>query len=201
MTNETNHLNLIASFNDRTSRGWIEADIIGARPLVDYRKVPTVASTMEGVGRGTYRSERGAREGLDTALRTIAFMDAASLSGSRAWRSIFGGRAYGMREGLHPSGFDHTEVWRIDGGYLVTTEPYNNAAAATAWCAAHGWQCAERPTWGMWNPPATTLLLCVPPKRGADLGAILRHLDAAAPIPFEERATVGRVHVARRSAA
>jgi hypothetical protein len=197
-----NHLNLSAHWTDRTTRGWIEAGIIGARPLADYRKVWNIAAALPSIDRGCCTSERGARERLDTALRTIAFMDAAGLKGSRAWRSIFGGDAYGMHEGLHPSGFDHTEVWLWHGRYVITTEPYGTGDAAKAWCAANGWECAERPAWGVWNPPATTLLLCTPPKRGADLGAILKALDHATPIPFDERDTAGKVHVVeRRSAA
>ncbi len=185
-------LNLSTYFNDRTTRGRIDADIIGVRPLADYRRSAYVTPALPSADRVNYCNEGAARHALNVARHAIAFMDATGLNGSRAWRSLFA---------RLPSGFDHTEVWQIDGRHLVTTEPYNNADRAAAWCAANGWQCAERPAWGMWNPPATTLLLCVPPKRGADLGAILAALDHASPIPFEERATVGNVHVARRSAA
>ncbi|NCA72770.1 MAG: hypothetical protein EOM91_22490 [Sphingobacteriia bacterium] len=193
-------LNLATYWNDRTTRGWIEAGATTDRPTEQFRRVPNIAAALPSINRGCCTSELGARERLDTALRTIAFMDAASLRGSTAWRSIFGGDAYGMREGLHPSGFDHTEVWLWFGRHLITTEPYGTADRAAAWCKANGWECVERPAWGMWNPPATTLLLCVPSKRADDLWAILRHLDAATPIPFEERETVGKVHVVERRA-
>lgn len=202
MNIKTNHLKLATHWTDRESRGRIEAETAAARPLADYRKNPLIRSKLPGQRSGDYISEHGAREGLDTAMRTVRFMDATGANDSRAWRSIFGGRAYGMLSGCSPSGFDHTAVWTRDRAYLVTTEPYNGAAAAIAWCNANGWECAERLAWGMWNPPGTTLLLCTPPKRGADLEAILRHLDAATPIPVEDRARVGTVKTwPRRSAA
>lgn len=189
----TKIINLVTYWNDRAGRGMIEAETAADRPLADYLKSPLIRSKLPGQRSGDYISEQGAREGLDTAMRTIAFMDATGLNDSRAWRSIFGGRAYGMLCGCTPSGFDHTAVWTLDRAYLVTTEPYNGAAAAIAWCVAHGWQCAERPAWSMWNPPGTTLLLCSPPKRGADLGAILATLDASTPLPLSDRETIGHV--------
>ncbi len=192
MTIKTNHLSLATYWSDRTTRGCIETETIAARPAADYRLSAYVSRALPGVDRVNYCNEGAARHALNVARHAIAFMDATGLSGSRAWRSIFP---------RLPSGFDHTEVWQIDGRYLVTTEPYGNADRAAAWCKANGWQCAERPAWGMWNPPATTLLLCVPPKRGADLGAILKALDAATPIPFAERETVGKVYVSERRVA
>ncbi len=178
-----------ASYTTDTERGFIAREVEAMGELSDFIVMaPNLRPMIRGQVR--YPSLQGAREGLDTALRTIRFIDSAAVRESRAWASIFG------RSGIGPSGFDHTQVWNRFGHRLVTTEPYEQGVAESLdWCFEHGWQARQMPEWGMWNPPRTTLILCVPPKRGADLDAICNQIRHYPPLPLEARQTDGQVTV------
>jgi len=135
------------------------------------------------------RAEGGLRDSIATTRRGIEFMDATGLRRSEAWIRVFG-------HGAIPDGFDHTSVWMDARGlYLVATEPYigsDKGARARAWCEAKGWRAAQLPRgFGIWNPcrndcapdcgAHTTMILMVPPKRGADLAATVAAVKANAP--------------------
>jgi len=182
---------LTTRFLTDTERGSVSVDVEADFPLKEYIKHPR----LQWLGMGHCSSVEGARECVDTAARTIHFMDGAGVRPSKAWVSLFGDHAYGMRCGVGPSGFDHTQVWNWAGGLrLVTTEPYGRGLdEALNWCRQHRWEARPLPEWGMWNPPATTLLLCAPPKRGADLDVVLWRLRTQRPIPLDKRQTEGVV--------
>lgn len=184
-----NHFEVSASYTTDTERGFIAREVETVdEPGEFVNLAPRLRPLIRGQVR--YPSLQGAREGLDTALRTIRFIDAASVRESRAWVSIFG------RSGFGPSGFDHTQVWNWFGHRLVTTEPYASGIdAAVDWCFEHGWQARRMPEWGMWNPPHTELILCAPPQRGADLDAICNQMRHYPPIPLESRQTDGLITV------
>lgn len=182
---------LTARFLTDTERGSVSVDIEADFPLKEYIKHPH----LQGLDMARCSSIEGARECVDTAARTICFMDGAGVRPSKAWVSLFGDHAQGMRCGIGPTGFDHTQVWNWAGGLrLVTTEPYGRGLEdALSWCHAHRWDARPVPDWGMWNPPHTTLVICAPPRRGADLGAVLWRLRTQRPIPLSERETGGIV--------
>lgn len=137
--------------------GAIERRVMARNPLSHYEACPLIRNIL----RGGYPSEEGARERLDTAERVIRFMDRTGLKPSRAWIRVFG-------KPIRPRGFDHTLVWHRDRRYIVTTEPYGTADDPTQWLTANGWSWLCLPEWGMWNPPATVLYVCSPPKQGID---------------------------------
>lgn len=175
-------------------RGYLSLELEAAQPRSAYTAIHGVRQA------GSYPSEVGARQGLDTIARTIRFMDAAGVRPSQAWRSIFGSGAWGMRSGVSPSGFDHTRVWLSDRRYLVTTEPYESFVQdAIDWCFAHGWQARQAPEWGMWNPPGTTLILAAPPTRGLDLERITAALAQHEPIPIAHRETAGELFITSKN--
>lgn len=127
------------------------------------------------------RSAEGARDLLDSAARTVRFMDATGLKPTRASRATWAG--------TDRDGWDHTQAWAIDRRYLLTTEPYGDGPEP--WCQRDGWAVQAQPEWGMWNPPGTTLYLCCPPWNGLDLQEILDRLAESEPIPLEHRKTAG----------
>ena len=184
-------IEMSARYATSTERGYVTREIESVFDLPQYLKL---APHLKGLIRGhaSYPSLKGACEGLDTALRTIRFIDAAEVKESRAWVSLFGDNAGGMRCGVGPSGFDHTQVWNWYGCRLVTTEPYASGIGASLdWGAEHGWQAQPIPEWGMWNPPHTTLILCIPPRQGLSIGVIVRQLECCQPLPLESRQTEG----------
>ena len=87
---------------------------------------------------------------LETARRSVNFMDSTGLRPSKAWRSIFGG--------LEPVGLDHTCVWRDElKNIIVTTEPYSGNQEKISklidWCNRNEWQMTRAPkNIGIWNP-------------------------------------------------
>ncbi|MBK1723220.1 hypothetical protein [Thiocystis violacea] len=181
-------IQLSARFSTNTERGSVARKIEADLTLAEYIKL---APRIRRMARGNagYLSEDGAREGLDTVMRTIRFIDAASVRESRAWVSLFGHGSSGK-----PSGFDHTQVWDWIGHRLVTTEPYPGGVDRVIdWCFDHGWQARRMPEWGMWNPPHTELILCAPPRCGADLSAIVNQMAHHRPLPIDARQTDGKV--------
>jgi hypothetical protein len=166
-------ITLSSSYREVASSGRIEITTTARRPVSQYRRAAWVTRVLPGAAYPSCAcSEAGAREIVRTAQRTMRFMDVTGLHASEA-------RLPTLRLRRWPVAFDHTGVWHLDRLYLVTTEPYHGVEDVLDWCARAGWSCAERPEWGMWNPPWTRLVLCSPPHRGADLGAILEALDHA----------------------
>lgn len=188
---EKHIIKLATRFLTNTERGFVSVDVEADCPLAEYSKHPRLRWLKDGT---SCPSLNGAREISDTAARTIRFMDAASVRPSGAWVSLFR-HDDGMGCGVGSSGFDHTQVWNwIGRSRLVTTEPYERGVMdALNWCFEHGWEARQLPEWGMWNPPKTTLILCVPPKNGASLEAILRQMRAQTPIPLADRQKGGTV--------
>ena len=175
---------IAARYFSSTERGWVSRDIEAAAALSSYRGAPGMHWLN---AESVFYSRAGATQALDTFARTVRWMD-AGLRPSRAWRVLFGSDAGGMRCGVHPSGFDHTNVWRYKGGYVVTTEPYGvGVPAALDWCKEQGWTARKLPEWGMWYPPCTTLIVCSPPRRGADLDDVLAALAKLTPVPMDDR--------------
>ena len=174
---------LTARFKTNTERGCVTLEVEADFPLKEYRAHPH----LKYLDIVSCSSIEGARESVDTAARVIRFMDGAGVRPSQAWVSLFGA--------VSPCGFDHTLVWKVAGGRrLVTTEPYGRGLDdALRWCRDHRWEARRLPEWGMWNPPATTLLLCAPPRRGANLDVLLWCLRTQRPMPMDERQTAGIV--------
>jgi hypothetical protein len=106
-----------------------------------------------------YDRPDGARYAAEKTMRIIAFMDATDLRPCRSTLPVFG-------YGHNPPGFDHTRLWRTeDKRYVVTTEPYGPLIDdhVTGWLKYQGWAYEVMPEGvGMWNPPATVLLLVTP---------------------------------------
>lgn len=105
-----------------------------------------------------YDSQAGARYSAEKTKRCIAFMDATGLRPCKSTLPVFG-------YGHNPPGFDHTRLWRAeDKRYVITTEPYYGAPVClSAWLEQHDWAYEVLPEGiGMWNPPATTLVLVTP---------------------------------------
>lgn len=127
------------------------------------------------------RSTEGVAETIETARRSINFMDSTGLRPSRAWRSIF--------SGLEPVGLDHTCVWRDElKNIIVTTEPYSGnqekISKLTDWCNRNEWQMIRAPNnIGIWNPCTsdckvdctshTNMFVMAPKKNGGNVKKVL----------------------------
>lgn len=180
-------LEITAYFVDEHERGTITRTVEKLRPVREYRRVPQLSWLGSG---GGFTSQDSAREAVDTAVRTIHFMDTAALVPSGAWVSLFGHD----NPGCH--GFDHTQVWFWhDKSKLVTTEPYgrHEVAKVLDWCRAHDWEAREFPEWGMWNPPHTTLILCAPRQSWRAFWVVFERLKAFQPIPLDAREQQGLI--------
>lgn len=162
------------------SKRTIARTIAAQRRMVEYKRVPRLYWLNRDV---PFQSQSIALDALDTAARTIRFMDATSMVSSRAWASLFG------RDDPHGSGFDHTLTWTGPvGGQFVTTEPYaaDDPSRVLDWCFDHGWIARVLPEWGMWNPPRTTLILCAPARWQRAFDDALERLQAGTPVPIEQ---------------
>lgn len=120
---------------------------------------------------------------MDKAAKA-AFAKASGLQPSKAW-NIFA--KYGPHNSLGNRRFfvgiygaDHTCVWRREGKYLITTEPYKTAAhkvdSLLDFCERYGWEIILSDYPGWWNPPHTELWLLSPPIIGISPSVINQDL-------------------------
>lgn len=159
----------------------IARTIAAERRVVEYKRVPRLYWLNRDI---PFQRQRMALDALDTAARTIRFMDATGMVSSRAWVSLFG------RDDPHGYGFDHTLTWTgREGGQFVTTEPYaaDDPSRVLDWCFDRGWIARVLPEWGMWNPPRTTLILCAPARWQCAFDDALERLQVGTPVPIEQR--------------
>lgn len=181
-------------FRGKSETGTITRVVPKLRALSEYRRVPHLSWIDRDPHKMGYMPYHDARDVVDTAARTMHFMDTAALSPSSAWSALFG-------DTHDLPGFLHTQVWICCNAHLVTTEPCNRDAMFSAldWCFDNRWGAYQIRYWGLHNPKMPTMILCAPPKSLGVLDAVLQRLMRARPIPLEARERDARIVLENRS--
>lgn len=181
-------------FRGECETGIITRVVPKLRALSEYRRIQRLSWLGRDPREMGYLPYHEARDVVDTAARTMHFMDTAALSSSSAWPALFGG-AHDL------PGFLHTQVWICCNAHLVTTEPLDRYSVFNAldWCFDNGWRAYQIPSWELQNPKISTMILCAPPKSFGVLDAVLQRLMRARPIPLEARERDARIVLENRS--
>lgn len=153
------------AWRDGAARGVLRVAIGTTVPLKTLKACPWVRPRLRGENLSWTSGPGGAAQLLQTAVRTIRFIEATGARPSKA-RGLFTHPWADNR----PVGLDHTLVWRDRDGVLFMTAEVYAPPPEGAW-DSYAYVGLPKGV-GMWNPPATTLFLLAKPEHLANLARL-----------------------------